>query len=70
MHRNQKKQRSDLYHGLQDAITRSDKDGSSVGHIFILPCFFTRGLRYMVQQYRDAMAICRWARLPVMNTIP
>ncbi|XP_035841358.1 uncharacterized protein LOC110919437 [Helianthus annuus] len=30
----------------------------------ILPASFTGGPRYMLQQYQDAMAICRWAGTP------
>ncbi|RWR85036.1 putative AT hook motif-containing protein [Cinnamomum micranthum f. kanehirae] len=48
----------------QDAITEGDTDASSVGHRFILPSSYTGGPRYLVQQYQDAMAICRWAGPP------
>lgn len=30
----------------------------------VLPSSFIGGPRYMIQNYQDAMAICRWARPP------
>ncbi|GJR58474.1 putative PIF1 DNA helicase/replication protein A1-like protein [Tanacetum coccineum] len=32
-----------------------------LGRKFVLPSTFTGGPRHMIQQYQDAMAICRWA---------
>ncbi|KAF8397618.1 hypothetical protein HHK36_016538 [Tetracentron sinense] len=56
---NQDKLRSDLYKGLEDAITAGDVNASAVGRRFILPSSFNGGLRNMIQHYQDAMAICR-----------
>lgn len=46
-------------HGLQDPVTEGEDDAFSVGCRFILHSSFTRGQRWMVQQYQDTMAICR-----------
>jgi hypothetical protein len=59
---NKKKLRADLYQGLQDAIVANDNNVVAIGHKILLPSSFTRGPRHMVQNYQDAMAICRWAR--------
>ncbi|XP_077252576.1 uncharacterized protein LOC143891975 [Tasmannia lanceolata] len=56
--------RADLYKGLRDAVVRGDTTPSSVGRRIILPSSFTGSPRYMVQNYQDAMAICRWAENP------
>ncbi len=61
---NQKKLCADLYQGLQDAITTADNNVVAIGHRIILPSSFTVGPRHMVQNYQDAMAICRWAGCP------
>ncbi len=52
----------DLYQGLQDAIAASDNNAAAIRHRIILPSSFTIGPRHMVQNYQDAMAICKWAR--------
>lgn len=36
----------------------------TVGRKVILPSSFTRGPRYMMQNYQDAMEICRWVGFP------
>lgn len=59
--RNQGTIYSDLYNGLQDRITSGETDLEAIGRRTILPSSFTGGPRYMVQQYQDTMAICRWA---------
>ncbi|XP_062075050.1 uncharacterized protein LOC133779064 [Humulus lupulus] len=61
---NQKKLRSDLFSGLMDTIHRGDSDCSKVGKSIILPSSHTGGPRYRVQNYQDAMAICKWAGYP------
>jgi hypothetical protein len=61
---NKKKLRADLYQGLQDAITASDTSAVAIGQRIILPSSFTVGPRHMVQNYQDAMAICKWAGCP------
>ncbi|XP_075082583.1 uncharacterized protein LOC142161735 [Nicotiana tabacum] len=60
----QKQLRVDSYKVLTDAILHGDIDPSSQGKRIILPSSFTGGARYMVQNYQDAMAICKWAGYP------
>jgi hypothetical protein len=60
----QKELRSDMYKGLTEAILRGETDPSSQGKRVILPSSFTGGARYMVQNYQDAMTICKWAGYP------
>jgi len=61
---NKKKLRVDFYQGLQDAIVAGDTSVGAIEHKIILPFSFTVGPRHMVQNYQDAMAICRWAGCP------
>jgi hypothetical protein len=61
---NKKKLRADLYQGLQDAIAAGDNSVAAIRQRIILPSSFTVGPRHMVQNYQDAMAICRWAGCP------
>lgn len=61
---NQKKLRADIFSGLMDAIVRGDSDCSMIEKTIILPSSHTGGPRYRVQNYQDAMAICRWAGYP------
>ncbi|KAL3618962.1 hypothetical protein CASFOL_037190 [Castilleja foliolosa] len=56
---NQKKFRDDIYKGLEEAVVSGDCDPKSRGKRIILPSTFTGGSRYMIQNYQDAMAICR-----------
>ena len=53
-----------MYSGLKDAILRGDTNPITVGKRIILPSSFTGSPRYMVQNYQDAMAICRSAGYP------
>ena len=62
--RNQATIRSDLYNGLYDHVCNGETTCEFVGRRVILPASFTGGPRYMLQQYQDAMAICRWAGTP------
>uniref|UniRef100_A0A6N2NFB7 ATP-dependent DNA helicase n=1 Tax=Salix viminalis TaxID=40686 RepID=A0A6N2NFB7_SALVM len=55
---NQNDLRSDLYQNISEAVLKGDVEGSSTGKI-ILPSSFTGGPRYMINNYQDAMAICR-----------
>uniref|UniRef100_A0A6N2MFD4 ATP-dependent DNA helicase n=1 Tax=Salix viminalis TaxID=40686 RepID=A0A6N2MFD4_SALVM len=55
---NQNDLRSDLYQNISEAVLKGDVEGSSIGKI-ILPSSFTGGPRYMINNYQDAMAICR-----------
>ncbi|XP_022007882.1 uncharacterized protein LOC110907168 [Helianthus annuus] len=61
---NQNTIRSDLYNGLYDRIADGETSCEAVGRRVILPATFAGGPRYMIQQYQDAMAICRWAGAP------
>nr|GEY25770.1 hypothetical protein [Tanacetum cinerariifolium] len=49
----------DLYHNLNDAFTRGDTNTEGLGKRIVLPRTFTGGPRYMMQNYQDAMALCR-----------
>jgi hypothetical protein len=64
LHLNKKKLLADLYQGLQDAIVAGHNSVAAIRQRIILPSSFTVGPRYMVQNYQDAMAICRWADYP------
>ena len=61
---NQQKIRAELYKGLQDNVVRGDTTPASAGKLLVLPSTFTGGPRYMVQNYQDAMAICRFMGPP------
>ncbi|KAL3513655.1 hypothetical protein ACH5RR_026372 [Cinchona calisaya] len=61
---NQEKIKADLYKGLRDTVVREDTTLVSAGRRFVLPLTFTGGPRYMVQNYQDAMAICRFMGPP------
>ena len=64
---NQEKLRIELYNGLKDAIMRGDTTPASTGKRLILPSSFTGSPRYMIENYEDAMAICRWAGYPDLS---
>ncbi|XP_057734594.1 uncharacterized protein LOC130950047 [Arachis stenosperma] len=55
----QKEFRAEIYKGLKDAILNGKTEASNIGKRIILPATFTGGPRYMIQNYQDAMAICR-----------
>jgi hypothetical protein len=59
--RNQSALRIELYSGLRDAVMRGDTTPASIGKRIVLPSTFTGSLIYMIENYQDAMAICRWA---------
>jgi len=61
---NQKKLRANLYQALQDAIAAGDTSVVAIGQRIILPSSFIVGPHHMVQNYQDAMAICRWTGYP------
>ncbi|XP_031092245.1 uncharacterized protein LOC115996940 [Ipomoea triloba] len=61
---NQKALRCEQYKGLSDALFRGDIDPSTQRKKIILPSSFTGGARYMIQNYQDVMAICRWIGYP------
>lgn len=56
--------RTDMYKSLTDALLRGETDSSKQRKRVILPSSFTGGARYMIQNYQDAMAICRWCGYP------
>ena len=60
----QKELRAEMYKGLTDAILRGENDPTQCGRRIVLPATFVGGARYMIQNYQDAMAICRWAGYP------
>ncbi|KAL8128716.1 hypothetical protein V2J09_017871 [Rumex salicifolius] len=49
--------RADLYKNLSEAANEGNIDPASVGKQFVLSSSFTRCLRYMMQNYQDAMAL-------------
>ncbi|XP_031097008.1 uncharacterized protein LOC116001261 [Ipomoea triloba] len=61
---NQNALRCEAYKGLSNALTRGEVDTSKQGKRIILPSSFTRSARYMIQNYQDAMAICRHKGYP------
>jgi len=61
---NQKKLRANFYQGLQNTIAIGDNSATAIEQRIILPSSFTGGPHHMVQNYQDAMVICRWARCP------
>ncbi len=61
---NQKILCTNHYQGLQDAIATGDNSAAAIGQRIILPSSFTIGPRHMVQNYQNAMVICRWADYP------
>jgi hypothetical protein len=56
---NQKKFHVDFYQGLKDTIVASDNSATAIGQRIIMPSSFTGGPHHMVQNYQDAMVICR-----------
>jgi hypothetical protein len=57
--KNQSKLRTENLQGIADAVGRGCVDGTEMGKLTVLPGSHTGGRRYMVQNYHDAMAICR-----------
>ncbi|XVF26857.1 hypothetical protein REPUB_Repub14bG0055600 [Reevesia pubescens] len=56
---NQHKFKSALFKNITDAVVRGDTIAASIGKRIILHATFTGGLRYMIQNYQDAMTIRR-----------
>ncbi|GKB15391.1 ATP-dependent DNA helicase PIF1-like protein [Tanacetum coccineum] len=56
---NQDMLRLDLYHNLCDAVTRGETSTVGLGKRIVLLWTFTGSPRYMIQNYQDAMALCR-----------
>jgi hypothetical protein len=61
---NKKILHANLYQDLQNAIATGDNSTAAIQQRIILPSSFTIGPRHMVQNYQDAMAICRWGCCP------
>ncbi|XP_035840209.1 uncharacterized protein LOC110909633 [Helianthus annuus] len=59
MRNNQNELRVELYHNVCDAVTRGDTNAEAIGQRIVLPSTFTGSPRYMIQNYQDAMALCR-----------
>jgi hypothetical protein len=55
---NQGDLRSKVYKGIHEAILRRDVKGHATGKKYC-PSFLTGSPRYMINNYQDAMAICR-----------
>ncbi|GJV44873.1 ATP-dependent DNA helicase PIF1-like protein [Tanacetum coccineum] len=49
----------DVYHNLCDVVTRGDTSAAGLGKRIVLPRTFTGSPRYMMQNYQDAMVLCR-----------
>ncbi|XP_076948892.1 uncharacterized protein LOC143621318 [Bidens hawaiensis] len=56
--------RSDTYESLRNLKTAGNSDASTSGQRVILPSSFTGGSRYTMQNYLDAMCLCRWYGYP------
>ena len=56
---NQSNIRVENIQGISDAVDRGCVDGTQMGKMTVLPSSFTGGRRYMIQNYHDAIAICR-----------
>ncbi|KAL6633537.1 hypothetical protein ACP70R_026208 [Stipagrostis hirtigluma subsp. patula] len=57
--KNQARLRVETLQGIADAVSRGCVDGNEVGKRTVLPASHTGGRRYMIQNYHDAIAICR-----------
>ncbi|KAJ0560432.1 putative transcription factor B3-Domain family [Helianthus annuus] len=55
----QKNLRSDTYDSLQKLKNNGQQDISKAGKSVMLPSSFTGGARYMMQNYLDAMSLCK-----------
>ncbi|KAM3202438.1 hypothetical protein P3L10_030062 [Capsicum annuum] len=53
-----------MYNMLQETILHGETNPSSQEKRVVLPLTFTGGTRYMIQNYQNAMAICKWAGYP------
>nr|KAJ0198699.1 hypothetical protein LSAT_V11C600336250 [Lactuca sativa] len=56
--------RCESYEKLRTQQNLGNKDISNVGQRVILPSSFTGGARYMMQNYLDAMSLCKWFGYP------
>jgi hypothetical protein len=58
--RNQNALKSELYSVLRDAVLRGDTSPAFIGKRIVLPSSFTGSPRYMIENYQDVVAICKW----------
>nr|KAJ0215763.1 hypothetical protein LSAT_V11C300143230 [Lactuca sativa] len=56
--------RCDSYENLRNQKAKGTTDISNVGQRVILHSSFTGGARYMLQNYLDAMSLCKWFGYP------
>ncbi|XP_035842029.1 uncharacterized protein LOC110923677 [Helianthus annuus] len=52
--------RSETVQNIQNASNAGKKDMSKIGTRIFIPSSFTGGSRYMMQNYLDAMSLCKW----------
>ncbi|XP_024963674.1 uncharacterized protein LOC112503936 [Cynara cardunculus var. scolymus] len=52
--------RCETYDTLCNVQEQGEWDVSNIGKRIILPSFFTGGAQYMMQNYLDAMSLCKW----------
>ncbi|XP_076951280.1 uncharacterized protein LOC143624552 [Bidens hawaiensis] len=64
VHTQQKNLRSETYENLRSIHSAGTSDVSTARQRIILLSSFTRGALYMMQNYLDAMTICRWFGYP------
>ncbi|XP_016192871.2 uncharacterized protein LOC107633785 [Arachis ipaensis] len=60
----QEKFRCEIYKRIKEAVLSGETTPSSRGKCIILPSSFTGGPRYTIQNYQDAMAICKVVGYP------
>ncbi|GJZ47648.1 putative PIF1 DNA helicase/replication protein A1-like protein [Tanacetum coccineum] len=56
--------RCDTYSTIRNTVQQGSSDPTQLGKPIVLPSTFTGGARYMMQNYMDAMALCRWYGCP------
>lgn len=61
---NQGDLRCESYHNLLNVRNNGNSNISNIGQRVILPSSFTGGARYMMQNYLDAMSLCKWFGYP------
>jgi len=61
---NQSKIRCEKFSNIKEASAAGNKKMNEHGRPLIIPSSFTGGPRYMVQQYYDAIAICKHYGFP------
>ncbi|XP_024963105.1 uncharacterized protein LOC112503276 [Cynara cardunculus var. scolymus] len=60
----QKVLRCETYDNLRNVQEQGESDASNIGKRVILPSSFIGGARYMMQNYLDAMSLCKWYGYP------